>query len=360
MQITCIDLSDGRLFFINHILSALNNMTSEVYLYVPDNFKQLYGIYFDHFPQIKIKTGLGKNIKLSAHITFSNCANLQKWKDFGRSIIYPIIRNNEINDYFNWYNQLSNRRKSYVVPLKTSDTDNSMIHPESKWVIDMLKRQISEKSLKGISILISAGPTIEDIDPVRYLTNRSSGKMGIALARAAYVHGADVQLILGPISITAPVYLPVQRIRSAEDMYNAVITKFKKCDVYISNAAIADFTPANIRFDKIKKKDSFSELLLQPTRDILNAISTIKKQQLLIGFSVETKDMIENSKSKLIKKNLDLIVVNNPMEEGAAFDADTNVVTIIHKNGKIESWPIMSKLAVADKLMLIIGRLVRG
>lgn len=360
MQITCIDLSDGRLFFINNILSALNNFEYEVYLYVPDNYKELYGIYLDHFPQIKVKSGIGKNIKLSAHITFSNCANLQKLQDFGRSIIYPVLRNNEIKDFFNWFNQLSNRRKSNVVPIETSDTDNSIIHPESKWVIDMLKRQISEKSLTGISVLISAGPTIEDIDPVRYLTNRSSGKMGIALARAAYIHGADVQLILGPTSITAPVYLPVQRIRSAEDMYNAVMTKFKKCDVYIGSAAIADFTPANVRFDKIKKKDRFSELILQPTRDILNELSVIKKKQFLIGFSVETKDTIKNSKSKLIKKNLDLIVVNNPMEEGAAFDADTNVVTIIHKDGKIDSWPIMPKLDLADKLMLIIGRLIRG
>lgn len=359
MQITCIDISEGRLFFINNILSVLNNFEYEVYLYVPDNFRELYGIYLDHFPQIKVKSGLDKNIKLSAHIIFSNWANLQKLQDFGRSIIYPVLRNNEIKDFFNWFNQLSSRQKAIVVPIKTNGTDNSIIHPESKWVIDMLKRQISEKLLTGISVLISAGPTIEDIDPVRYLTNRSSGKMGIALARAAYMYGADVQLILGPSTIKAPVYLPVQRIRSSEDMYNAVMTKFKKCDVYIGSAAIADFTPANVRFDKIKKKDRFSELILQPTKDILNEISEIKKKQLLIGFSVETKDVIKNSKAKLIKKNLDLVVINNPMEEGAAFDADTNVVTIIHKNGKIESWPIMPKLEVADRLMLIIGRLVR-
>jgi phosphopantothenoylcysteine synthetase/decarboxylase len=359
MQITCIDLSDGRLFFIDNILSVLNNFKQDVYLYVPANFRDLYGIFLDHFPQIKVKKGLEKNSNFIINVIFSNFNNLQKLQDFGRSLVYPVLRNNEIKDFFSWFNQLSNRLKSNVIPIETSDADKSIIHPESKWAIDMLKRQISEKSLTGISVLISAGPTIEDIDPVRYLTNRSSGKMGIALARAAYMHGADVQLILGPSNIAPPAYLPVQRIRSAEDMYNAVITKFEKCDVYIGSAAIADFTPANVKSDKIKKKDGFSELILQPTKDILNEISAIKKKQLLIGFSVETKDMIENSKSKLVNKNLDLVLVNNPKDKGAAFDADTNVVTIIHKDGKIESWPIMSKLGVADKLMAKIGKLVR-
>jgi phosphopantothenoylcysteine decarboxylase/phosphopantothenate--cysteine ligase len=141
-------------------------------------------------------------------------------------------------------------------------------------------------------------------------------------------------------------------------MYDIVLNHFDQCDVYIGSAAIADFTPTNVRNNKIKKKDGFSKLILKPTKDILKEISQNKKDKIVIGFSVETNDDIENSKSKLIKKNLDIIVVNNPREEGAAFDADTNVVSIINRDGSVESWPIMSKLDVAFKLMSVIRQLL--
>ena len=279
-------------------------------------------------------------------------------KDIEKSLIYPVLKNSEVDGFHKWLNQIKSGLKPNVMPIETIESNNSIIQPESKWALDLLRRQINDHPLKGISFLISAGPTIEDIDPVRYLTNRSSGKMGIALARAAYINGADVQLIYGPGGVEPPCYLPVQKIRSAENMYNAVMAHFEKCNIYIGSAAIADFTPVNIRNEKIKKKDGFSDLILQPTKDILKEISTVKKNQILIGFSVETTDTIENSKAKLINKNLDLVVVNNPREKGAAFDTNTNVVSIIFKDGRIESWPIMSKLDVATKLMHIIIKML--
>lgn len=358
MQITCIDQSEGRLFFANEILAELNNSEHKIYLYLPENYRDIYGNFFKHFHHIRIKVGLQKLNSIAPNIIFSNADYLNNLQQIGDNLIYPILKDSEIEVYSKWFNQLDEEVKSNIVPVESDQSNKSIAQPESKWAKDMLERRISNQPLKGKSFLISAGPTVEDIDPVRFLTNRSSGKMGIALARAAYINGADVQLIIGPTGTNVPAYLRIERIRSAKDMYTAVMGYFEYCDVYIGSAAIADFTPADVKNDKIKKKEGFSQLILQPTKDILKEISTIKKNQILIGFSVETMDPIENSKAKMINKNLDLVVVNNPKEKGAAFDAETNVVSVIHKDGRIQSWPIMSKLDVAKKLILEIKNLL--
>ncbi|MBN1406561.1 MAG: phosphopantothenoylcysteine decarboxylase [Calditrichaceae bacterium] len=358
MELSCIDYSGGRLFFAHDFLSALSTVDQKVYLYLPNNFKNLYGSFFEHFPKIHIKTEF-KNINTTAlHIFFSNFKNLSNLHRIENGLVYPILYNSEINRYQKWYNQLDNKTKPMIMPVEIEQGDKLINQPNSKWAIDMLERQISNPFLKGFSFLISAGPTMEDIDPVRYLTNRSSGKMGIALARAAYIHGGNVQLILGPTHIAVPSYLSVQRIRSAADMYDAVLMQFDYCDVYIGSAAIADFAPADIMNEKIKKKDGFSGLILQPTKDILKEISKRKRKQLLVGFSVETTNAIENSKAKLIGKNLDMVVINNPKEKGAAFDAETNIVSVIFRDGSVQSWPIMFKFEVANKLMSVIKKLL--
>jgi len=204
---------------------------------------------------------------------------------------------------------------------------------------------------KQKNILITAGPTIEDIDPVRFISNRSSGKMGIALAEQAHKRGANVTLISGPVTINTPDYLKIINVRSAKEMYQAVLDHFPSCDIFIAAAAVADYTPAKVSLQKIKKGNDNFILDLVRTKDILNEIKTIKSvKQKVVGFSVETEKLVENSKNKLVNKNLDMIVANNPGIEGAAFAGDTNQVEIITKKQHI-SLPMMSKAEAADKIL---------
>ena len=354
MRIVCIDQSNDKLFFAFDFLSELNRLEPEIILYIPEDRRNIYGSFFNHFNNIKICLATNAKIEELPHVIFSDHDIVKNAKQYPNSLVYPLITDVEFNAFKQSLDILDSEIRKNIININESDTDSHLFKPVSKWAVDMLFRQTGDKPLQNKSVLISAGPTIEDIDPVRYLTNRSSGKMGIALARAAYMFGADVQLIYGSGSAIPPAYLSIIKVRSASDMYDAIMRHFKKCHVYIGSAAVADFTPTTIKHEKIKKKDGFSELLLQPTKDILKEIATAKKNQLVIGFSVETADTIENSKNKLITKKLDLIVVNNPMEKGAAFDEDTNIVSIIYKDGSIESWPMMTKLDVSNKLMKII------
>ncbi|MEJ2542931.1 MAG: phosphopantothenoylcysteine decarboxylase, partial [Calditrichaceae bacterium] len=233
MRITCEDQSEGRLFFAHDFLSTLNSIGQKVKLYVPDNYQTKYGNFLDYFPRIDIQLGFQNLNTTVPDIIFSNANDLHALQQIKKSLIFPILKNSEIKNYINWYNLLKDKFKQNIIPVEFKQSEKSIVQPESKWAMDMLQRQISEKPLKDISFLISAGPTIEDIDPVRYITNRSSGKMGIALARAAYLNGANVKLVIGPTSIDIPCYLKTQQIRSAEDMYHAVISHFEHCDVYI-------------------------------------------------------------------------------------------------------------------------------
>lgn len=219
-------------------------------------------------------------------------------------------------------------------------------------LMDYIMREIAyEKDLHGKKILITAGPTVEAIDPVRFISNHSTGKMGYALAKQAMLRGADVTLITGPTALTPPPFVDVVSVESSKDMFEEVITLAASQDIIIKSAAVADYKPASMATEKIKKKDGDSVIPLVRTQDILSHLGTHKKEgQILCGFSMETENLIENSRKKLEKKHADMIVANNLRESGAGFGTDTNIVTLITKEDMVEL-PILSKDEVANRIL---------
>lgn len=205
------------------------------------------------------------------------------------------------------------------------------------------------QDLAGKKIIVTAGPTYEDIDPVRFIGNRSSGKMGYYLAKSAYLRGAQVTLISGPSSEIAYQEMNLIRVRSAQEMLNAVSSNLDKNDAVIMSAAVADYTPSIKSEKKIKKEENFSAINLKKTSDILLSIKNSGKK--VIGFALETDDSINNAKRKLKEKNLDLIVLNPVDEENKAFESDDNKVTIINKAGEIQELPLMNKFQAANKIL---------
>lgn len=223
--------------------------------------------------------------------------------------------------------------------------------PDEQVLLDYLERALSDKQdFKGKRVLVTAGPTQESIDPVRYITNHSSGKMGYAVARQAMLRGAEVTLVSGKVNLPPVPFVKMINVTTAEDMYNAVTAEFDNTDIVVKAAAVADFRPKQIASDKLKKADGMNNIELEPTKDILKELGKNKKTQFICGFSMETQNMTENSKKKLDTKNLDMIVCNNLKVEGAGFQGDTNVVTIIDKTNTTELG-IMSKTEVADKIL---------
>jgi len=224
--------------------------------------------------------------------------------------------------------------------------------PEESLLIAALEKEIAcEKDMAGMNVLVTAGPTQESMDPVRYITNHSTGKMGFELAKAAMLRGANVTLVSGQTSLTPPAYVNVVPIKSAQDMFEAVTSRAPECDLVIKAAAVADYTPATVNEDKTKKKDGDMSIPLVRTQDILKYLGEHKKPgQQLCGFSMETRDMLENSRVKLEKKNADMIVANNLKVSGAGFGTDTNIVTLITRD-KVEELPIMSKAEVAHAIL---------
>ena len=223
--------------------------------------------------------------------------------------------------------------------------------PDEQVLLDYLERALSDKQdFKGKRVLVTAGPTQESIDPVRYITNHSSGKMGYAVARQAMLRGAEVTLVSGKVNLPPVPFVKMIYITTAEDMYNAVTAEFENTDIVIKAAAVADFKPKRIADDKMKKADGMDSIELEPTKDILKELGKNKKNRFICGFSMETKNMTENSRKKLENKNLDMIVCNNLKVEGAGFQGDTNVVTVIDKTN-ITELGIMSKTEVADKIL---------
>ena len=212
------------------------------------------------------------------------------------------------------------------------------------------------KDLSGKRILVTAGPTQEDLDPVRYLTNRSTGRMGYAIAKAASRRGAQVTLVSGPTALPVPGYVDFVPVRTAEEMYEAVMKYAEDADVIVKAAAVADYRPAVTADNKIKKKEGDLSIPLARTRDILGELGRRKRPgQFLCGFSMETENMLENSRAKLAKKNLDLIAANNVKVPGAGFAVDTNVLTLISPEGVTEL-PLLSKDAAADAVLDEIAR----
>lgn len=233
--------------------------------------------------------------------------------------------------------------------------------PEPEELCDWLLQAIQcEKDLAGKKILVTAGPTREALDPVRYLTNRSSGKMGYAVAKAAARRGAEVTLVTGPTELPPPRFCTVVPVTSAADMFEAVTSRSDQMDVIIKAAAVADYTPLEVAGDKIKKSDTDLSIPLARTKDILGWLGEHKKPgQFLCGFSMETKDLLENSRKKLQKKHLDLIAANNVKVPGAGFSGDTNVLTLIAPDLE-EELPLLSKDEAAHRLLTVIKDRMNG
>ena len=235
--------------------------------------------------------------------------------------------------------------------LACGDTGEGKM-PEPELLLQyILKAMVVKKDLEGVNVLVTAGPTREALDPVRYITNHSTGKMGYAVAKAAAMRGAKVTLVSGPVQLPAPPFMEVVDVVSAEDMFQAVTSRASKQDIIIKTAAVADYRPAVVATEKVKKKDGDMSIALERTKDILAHLGANKKEgQFLCGFSMETENMLENSITKLVKKNLDMVIANNLKVEGAGFGTNTNVVTVITRKGG-EQLPLMSKDDVADKIL---------
>ena len=255
-------------------------------------------------------------------------ANLKKLKEFGMEVIEPA---------------------SGMLACRVEGKGKL---PSEEVLLEYILREIQfEKDMTGKKVLVTAGATQEAIDPVRYITNHSTGKMGYALAKIAMRRGADVTLITAPTNLPAPLFADVVPVVSVQEMFDAVKERAPQMDIIIKAAAVADYTPVSVSDEKIKKKDGDLSLPMRRTTDILAYLGEHRKPgQFICGFSMETENLVENSKKKLQKKNADLIVANNLRDEGAGFGTDTNVVTLVMEEGIVEL-PCMSKEEVAEAVL---------
>lgn len=254
--------------------------------------------------------------------------NLKKLARFGYHIIQPAVGR-----------------------LACGDVGTGKMPSEEELFNNILLAIAKEKDLKGKRILISAGPTQEAIDPVRYITNHSSGKMGYALAKMAKLRGADVTLVSGPVSITAFPGIEVVDVTSAADMYDAITTRSSQADIVVMCSAVADYTPTLYSEQKVKKSDGDLSIALSRTKDILKNLGENKREgQIVVGFSMETENLIENSQAKLQKKDVDMICANSISTDKTGFGVDTNKVTLIFKN-HVEELPLCSKEDTADMIL---------
>ncbi len=227
--------------------------------------------------------------------------------------------------------------------------------PELQPILEKIESALAgtQKDLSGVQVLVTAGPTYEKIDPVRFIGNRSSGKMGYAIAKAAVQRGADVTLISGPSSLETPQGVQRIDVESAAEMFGAVQREYERHQFIIMAAAVADFRPASSEKKKIKKTNDrdVPEIKLEQTDDILKFIGDHKDERTVIGFALETENELAHAREKLEKKKLDYIVINNPTREGSGFGSDTNEIQILDKNGKVKEYPLMSKFEAAHKIL---------
>lgn len=232
--------------------------------------------------------------------------------------------------------------------------------PDPEAVFEETLRILAPADLKGEKVLVTAGPTCERIDPVRFVSNFSSGKMGYAIARAARNRGAKVTLVSGPTCLAPPCGVETVRVTSAVEMRDEVLRRAEAATIVIKAAAVSDYRPEKTVDKKIKKEETADMVLrMEKNPDILAELGRIKQDQLLVGFAAETFDLIENAREKLQRKNLDLIVANDVTEEGAGFDVDTNIVRFVFPDGRVEELPCMSKADVAERLLDTVCRLRR-
>jgi len=236
--------------------------------------------------------------------------------------------------------------------LMACGTKGSGRLPEPSVIVENVCGHVLEKAdFKGLRILITAGPTQEPIDPVRYVSNRSSGKMGYALAAQASKRGAQVKIVSGPVNIKPAIGVEVVNIKTADEMFDEVMKNYKNYDVLIMVAAVSDYKCAKIAGEKIKKKEDKLNIELVKNPDIAKELGSVKGNRILVGFSAETNDLVTNATKKLAKKNLDLIIANDVTLEGAGFGTDTNIIKIIKRDGEIIDFPIMSKTQAGDKIL---------
>ena len=295
----------------------------------------------------KIAHGIADDM-LTTTIMASKCPKLISPAMNTNMFENPILQDNlKILEKYGY--EIRNPASGY---LACGDTGAGKM-PEPETLLKYILRTIArEKDMAGKKVLITAGPTQEKIDPVRYITNHSTGKMGYALAENAMRRGAEVTLVTGPTAIEPPMFVNVVPVISAEDMAGEVIARAPEQDIIIKAAAVADYRPVNPSDEKIKKKDDDESVItLERTQDILKYLGGHKRaEQFICGFSMETENMLENSRAKLTKKNVDMIVANNLKVKGAGFGTDTNVVTIITADG-CKELDIMSKVEVANAIL---------
>lgn len=224
--------------------------------------------------------------------------------------------------------------------------------PEPETLYQYILRELAcEKDMKGLYVMVTAGPTQEAIDPVRYITNHSSGKMGYAIARRAMLRGADVTLVSGPTALEPVPFVKMVPVVTAQEMFEAVRDHLDEQDILIKSAAVADYRPASVSEEKVKKTEGDMSISLERTQDILGYVAEHRREdQVICGFSMETQNMLENSRKKLTKKKLDMIAANNVKDEGAGFATDTNLITIITKQGE-RALPLMTKEEAAHELL---------
>lgn len=273
-----------------------------------------------------------------------------------KTLVAPAMNHNMYHNFIVQENLEKLKKHGYEIidpicgMLANGDTGDGKL-PSEEELVDYVVRELAfPKDLAGKKILVTAGPTQESIDPVRYITNHSTGKMGYALAKMAMLRGAEVTLVSGRTALELPRFVEVVPVVSAEDMYQAVTTRAKEQDIIIKAAAVADYRPATVAEEKIKKTEDAASIKLERTRDILAALGEDKGKTCLCGFSMETENMLENSRKKLKKKNLDMIVANNLKVEGAGFGTDTNVITILTEEKELEL-PQMSKEEAANRIL---------
>ena len=294
----------------------------------------------------KLAHGLADDM-LTTTVLACNCPKLISPAMNTRMYENPVTQDNlDILRGYGW--QVVEPASGY---LACGDTGAGKL-PEPEELLNwILQTSSKEKDMQGLRVLVTAGPTQEALDPVRYLTNHSSGKMGYAIAKAASRRGAQVTLVTGPTALPRPRFMEVADIVSAADMFREVTERAPEQDIIIKAAAVADYTPEQVAEDKLKKKDGEMSIPLRRTQDILQYLGDHRREnQFLCGFSMETRDMLENSRKKLEKKHVDMIAANNVKEAGAGFAVDTNLLTLITRDGE-KALPLMSKDDAADALL---------
>ena len=300
----------------------------------------------------KIASGIGDDL-LSTTIMAENKPTLICPAMNDKMLANPIVQDNIRKLKKNGYAVMDS-----AVGELACKTEGKGRLPEIDAILAEIENIMTPQDLAGVRILITAGPTEEPLDPVRFITNLSSGKMGYALASAAQRRGAHVTLVSGPTSLPLPPLEKIVTVRTAREMHKAVLQHYKSARVIIKAAAVADYRPKIVANEKIKKEGKTLFIELERNPDIISGIGKNKGNRILVGFAMETQNLLTNARGKLVKKNMDMIVANNLRQEGAGFRTDTNIITVIDRAGKTESLEKMTKIDAAGAILNRIKKLI--